>query len=99
MVNKKYGKSPAKIAEETPWGKLCVYLIGPYKISRKGKYTLISKAVTMIDPVTGWFELKQYRDNKAITIVNLVETVWLVWYQCPVEITYDRGGEFLGHKF
>ena len=32
-------------------------------------------------------------------IENLVETTWLVRYPCPVEITYDRGGEFLGHEF
>ena len=30
-VNKKSGKLPDKIAEETLWNKLCVDLIGPYK--------------------------------------------------------------------
>ena len=34
--NKKYGKLPAKEAEKIPWNKLCVYLIGPYVIRRKG---------------------------------------------------------------
>ena len=29
---KKYGKLPAKSAEEIPWNKLCVGLIGPYVI-------------------------------------------------------------------
>ena len=43
------------MAEETPWNKLCVDLIGPYKIRIKGKYPLILKAVTVIDPITGWF--------------------------------------------
>ena len=32
MVNKNYGELPAKLADEIPWNKLCVYLIGPYKI-------------------------------------------------------------------
>ena len=32
------------------------------------------KAVTLIDPVTGWFEVVQYDDKIAITIANLVET-------------------------
>ena len=32
-------------------------------------------------------------------IVNLVETMWLVRYPWPVEITYDQGGEFLGREF
>ena len=43
----------------------------------------------MIDPVTWWFEVTQYRDKKAMTIVNLVEATWLVRYPWPVEITYD----------
>ena len=34
-----------------------------------------------------------------MTITNLVETTWLARYPWPVEITYDRGGEFLGHEF
>ena len=46
----------------------------------------------MIYPVTGWFEIMKYNDNKEITIVNLVETTWLVRYSWPVEITYDQGG-------
>ena len=53
----------------------------------------------MIDPITGWFEVTKYRNKKSTTIVNLVETMWLVWYPWPVEITYDWGGEFLGHEF
>ena len=40
-VNKKYGKLPAKLAEDTSWNKTCVYLTGPYKIIRKGKVPLI----------------------------------------------------------
>ena len=52
----------------------------------------------MIDPVTMWFELIQYSDKKLMLIVNLVETTCLVRYPWPVEITYDRGGEFLGNK-
>ena len=32
-------------------------------------------------------------------IKNLLETMWLVRYSWPVEITYDQGGEFLGHEF
>ena len=53
----------------------------------------------IIDPVTGWFEVTQYRDKKMMTIVNLVETTWLIRYPWRVEIMYDREEEFLGHKF
>ena len=53
----------------------------------------------MIDPVTRWFEVAQYSAKKATTILNLVETMWLVQYPQPVEITYDLGGELLGREF
>ena len=56
----KYDKIPAKKAETTPWDTLCVDLIGPYKIasSKKKGHEINLHAVTMIDPVTGWFEIK-----------------------------------------
>ena len=57
----------------------------------KVKDSIILKSVTMINPITGWFEVTQYIDNKAMTISNLVETMWLVSYTCPVKITYDQG--------
>ena len=37
LSNKKYGKLPAKLAEEILWNKICVDIIGPYVIRRKGK--------------------------------------------------------------
>ena len=70
----KYGELSAILVEETPWNKLYVDLVGPYKIHRKGKETFILEAVTVIDPVTGWFEKTQYNDMKVMTIVKLVET-------------------------
>ena len=74
-------------------------IIRHYNICIKGKEPLISDVVTMIEPITGIFEVKQYRNKKATTIVNLVETTWMVWYTRPVKITHDQEGEFLGHKF
>ena len=90
--NKKYGKLPAKLAEKIPWNKICVYLIGTYSIRRKGKKeNLHLKSVTIIDPITGWFEVIQYNDKRAITIADLVETAWMSRYPIPIEITYDQG--------
>jgi hypothetical protein len=34
----------------------------------------------MIDPATGWFEIKQYDDKKSITVTNIVEQEWLTHY-------------------
>ena len=52
---KQYGHLPPKEAEAEPWDKVCIDLIGPYKIGRQGKPDLVCKCVTMIDPATGWF--------------------------------------------
>jgi hypothetical protein len=94
-AKKKYGKLPAKEAEIEPWDVLCVDLIGPYNIERKGKKTLILHAVTMIDPATGWFEVKQIPNKRADTIANIVETTWLTRYPRPSKCITDRGTEFM----
>ena len=44
----------------------------------------------MIYPVTGWFEIVQYYEKREISILNLVENVWLYRYPRPMEITYDQ---------
>ena len=44
----------------------------------------------MIDPVTGWSKIIQYDNKCAISVANLVETVWLAIYSNPTEITYDQ---------
>ena len=30
--------------------------------------------------------------------MELVETIWLSRYPIPIEITYDQGKEFIGHR-
>ena len=45
----------------------------------------------MIDSVTEWFEVTQYNEKKAISIVCLVETTWMSRYPIPMEKTYDQG--------
>ena len=96
---KKYGLLPPKEAEATPWDKLCVDLIGPYKIRRKGQKDLICRCVTMIDPATGWFEIHQYDDKQSITVANIVEQEWFSRYPWPTQVTFDRGSEFIGQEF
>ena len=77
---------------------MCVDLIVPYKIySKVNKEYLILKAVTMINPVTGWFKIIKYKDKPEMIIKNLEETTWLTRYPWPAEITHDRGSEFIGH--
>ena len=45
----------------------------------------------MIYPGTGWFEIAQYDDKRAIAIANLVENMWLSRYPRPIKIMYDQG--------
>ena len=97
---KKYGKLSDNLSEEIPWNKLCVDIIGPYVIRRKcNKENLHLKAVMIIDSVTGWFEIAQYEDRRAISTANLVETTWMYRYPRLIRSTYDKGKEFIGHEF
>ena len=90
----KFGFLPEKLAEADPWEKLCTDLIGPYDIKIRGKKHQLW-CVTMIDPATSWFEMKEIKEKTAITIANVVEQVWLTRYPWPTEIVYDRGTEFM----
>ena len=58
-------------------------MIGPYKISREAskKKPLQLWAVTMIDPATGWFEIKDVPGTKrADIVVKIVEQTCLNRY-------------------
>ena len=95
-----YGKLPAKLYAAIPWNKTRVDLIGTYVISKKGRKKIINlKTVKIIDPVTGCTEEAQNDDKRSISIAKLVETTWLSIYPRPIEIMYDQGLEFIGHKF
>ena len=103
VSKKKYGLLPAKEAETIPWNRLCVDLIGPYRIpikkyrkskDVKKKYSTIW-CVTMIDPATSWFEMKQIPNKEAITVASAVEQCWLSRYPWPKKITFDKGSEFM----
>jgi transposase InsO family protein len=96
---KKYGLLPPKLAEATPWDKLCVDLIGPYKIRRKGYKDLICRCVTIIDPATGWFEIQQYDDKQSITVANIIEQEWFSRYPWPTQVTFDRESKFISQDF
>ena len=74
-------------------------LTGPCKIKRKGKDDLVCKAVTMIDPATSWFEMHQIPDKRSDTVANITEQEWFCRHPWPTQITFDRGGEFLGKEF
>ena len=70
-------------------------LIGPYKFTQKNKKPIQLWAVTMIDPATGWFEIREIKTKRADIIANEVELTWLTRYPWPEKVIMDRGKEFL----
>jgi hypothetical protein len=76
-------KLPAKEAESNPWDTLCVDLIGPYKIRRKEKKGLKLWCLTIIDPVTGWFEMQQIPNKTAAKVTDIAEKTWFTRYPLP----------------
>jgi len=81
---KKYGHLPAKEAEVTPWKRVNVDLIGSYKIKRptdsKDDEPRQLRALTMIAPITGWFEIKAILKPDAVTVMDAFHEAWLCRY-------------------
>jgi hypothetical protein len=94
-VRKKYGHLPDNLAERPiAWNRVDVNLIGPLTIKtpRSGKKELL--ALTMIDPSTGWFEVKDLKVKSAKESMNTFYGVWLSRYPRPEYIGFDNGGEY-----
>ena len=90
---KKYGHLPPKEAEGLPWSRVNVDLIGPYVVrTPTASHTL--RVLTMIDPVTNWFEVTDIADKNASTVMEAFNNTWLTRYPRPQYIGYDNGSEF-----
>ena len=61
-----------------------------HKYEKTNKYIIIT-SISIIDLITGWYQITQYDNKCAITITNFVETMWLNRYPQPMEILYDQG--------
>ena len=95
---KKYGHLPPKEAETTPWKRVNVDLIGPYTIKLlndpKDTKPRELRAMTMIDPVTGWFKIKAIMKPDAATVMDAFYDAWLCRYPRPEQVGFDNGSEF-----
>ena len=71
-------------------------LIGPYTIERKNKTKkpLTLWALTMIDPATRWFEIREIKTKSADIVANVLEQAWLMRYPWPTRMIFDPGSEF-----
>ena len=96
---KEYGKLPTKTPDAKPWETVCVDLIGPYPIKGdnydNGKFW----ALTIIDPVLGWFEMVPTTEKSSKTIGELFDVTWLCRYPRPEFCIHDQGTEFTGPEF
>ena len=48
----------------------------------------------MIDPATGWVEIRTVPSARADLVANQVELAWLTRYPLPSKVIVDRGKEF-----
>ena len=62
--------------------------------TKSGKSVYL-QAVTMIDPATGWIEIRTVPSPRADLVANQVELAWLTRYPLPNKVIVDRGNEFL----
>jgi len=93
-LTKKYGKLPPKVAEEVIWSRCNVDLWGPKTIKSDGE-TYKMHLMTMIDPVSSWFECAAVsRDPDSDKISKIFDDVWLARYARPSHVGCDGGSEF-----
>lgn len=81
---KKYSAVPDKIGEitKTIHNKNCKI----YKIY----------VMTIVDSITGWFELAQLTNKPNVFICKIFfDSTWLACYPCPREINSNNKGEFM----
>jgi hypothetical protein len=75
---KSYGHLPAKENVSTkPWQRVDVDLIGPYKVTDKDNKEYTLRALTMIDPVTRWFEIARIINPTAKETMEAFDNTWL----------------------
>jgi len=52
------------------------------------------RALTMIDPATGWFEIKDLQAVDSGTVMEAFHNEWLCRYPQPTYVGFDNGSEF-----
>ena len=65
---KKFGLVPEKKREMFKWSRVNVDLWGPKIICNKNSKDYKIHVMTIVDPVTGWFELAQLKDKSNVFV-------------------------------
>ena len=69
-------------------------MIGPLSVKTPDGKTHQLQALTMIDPATGWFEVKDVKTQSSTECMNAFDDNWLSRYPRPQYIGYDNGSEY-----
>lgn len=92
---RKHGILPHKEAEPSvPWERVNVDMIGPYTVKQPDGTTKTLRAMTMIDPATGWFEIQEVSNIDSDQAQQAFDDTWLCRYPRPKYIGHDGGSEF-----
>ena len=93
--SKKHGLLPEKEAEPAiPWNRVNLDMIGPLKCHQPDGTVLELRALTMIDPATGWFEVVDVPKIDSSHCMDAFDDTWLSRYPRPEFLGYDNGSEF-----
>ena len=92
-IRRKYGHLPPKTVTSTPWQRVDVDLVGPWTVKTPSGPRYL-RALTMIDPITGWFEAVPIDNATAHTVMEAFNNEWLSRYPRPQYIGFDNGSEF-----
>ena len=94
-TSKKHGLLPPKEAEPAiPWQHVNVDMIRPFKVHQPNGKILELQALTMIDPATGWFEIKEVPKINSTSCMEAFDDTWLSRYPRPQFMGFDNGKEF-----
>ena len=95
-VRKPCGETPPDEAEpSTPWDQMNINLIGPLTVKAKND-TFTFDALMMIDPATGWFEIKELSECIANVTAKQFNDCWSSKHPRPTHADFDNGGENKG---
>ena len=79
----------------TKWSRVNVDLWGPKTVQNKNGWNYQINVMTMVDPVTGWFEQAQlYGKPTSYRCQQIFDNTWLARYPRPREFGTYNGGEF-----
>lgn len=92
---KKHAKMPLKVAETAvPWNRVDIDSIGPWSVHTADEKTHKVRALTMINPATGWFEIAESDEINAKTCADAFDDAWLIRCPRPQQLGCDNGSEF-----